>query len=215
MLYKFPTFSNIILLVLVPFSCAVKINTNKVMMFESSEGLNFYRRTLDLSSPIHLNMDLQENIESGTLTRSSTEGSSDSKKKVGMSSTSEHIYKESKIREVRDFLNTRDKTCCSRQLGDPCYGTLCFDVFKCCAEQEASIRNLRMKYFHPNVTKKSRREVLKRELLSMIEVCVTPSLAYCYVLYLLLVRRILRLKEKLCGFILTSIQCAGNIFFYI
>ena len=150
-------------------------------MFESSEGLNYYRRTLDFNatSPIHLNMDMHDYLESSALTKSSTGSSSDCRapviqKKVGVSSSSEHFYKESKIREVRKFLNAKDETCCSRQPGDPCYGSPCFDVFKSCAEQEASIRNLRMKYFHPNVSKKGRREVLQRELLSMIEVS-----AYC------------------------------------
>lgn len=83
--------------------------------------------------------------------------------KIGSSLVSEHIQKDKKIKGIRKFLEDEETKCCA------CTSS-CFNVFGTVANQTTCILKLRMKFFQPLITKKMRRGILSRELLSMVHV---------------------------------------------
>ena len=136
-----------------------------LLMFHTKEGLNFYQKDTVQSTP-------ETKQEQNPNTPSSS-----TPVKLGNSVLSEHRYKESKLKEVRDFLTAKDKKCCpGHDESASCFSTSCFNAFKDCSEQESSIRSLRMKFFHPRVSRKQRRKILLDELMSMTEVSLFTML---------------------------------------
>lgn len=132
-------------------------------MFQSKDGLNFHRNSSAVSKTLEVTLEAEE---------APKKGSTQNKVKVGVSVISEHTKKEKKMTDIRSFLASKNSKCCSRgaNVDDPCStSSLCFNVFKDVAEQEAAIYQLRNLYFAPNVSKKKRRSILLQEMKSMIK----------------------------------------------
>jgi hypothetical protein len=134
-------------------------------MFESEDDLNFYRKEGIISKTLEITLEAKadESPENQT-------GPRKQQVKVGASVLSEHIRKEDNMTAIRTFLSKKNPLCCSRGPSDPCgcNGKLCFGVFEDC--KETPIENLRLKYFSPHISKKGRRDVLVKELQSIVQV---------------------------------------------
>lgn len=153
----------------------------------SEDGLNFYRK----DPPSHdtpSSVDPVEVVVEFKPRKKRVKQIVGAKIKVGKSVYREHLAKEAKLKEVRDFLKEAKPHCCLHREGLCRVGkstsfihnpdnilwagekTSCFEAFSTVKDQETSIRDLRMKYFGPYVSKKNRRPLLTQEMLGMVEV---------------------------------------------
>jgi hypothetical protein len=139
--------------------------------FISNDGLNFYRKKVDVTfEGNEIKVETEESDSDDKEDNDKKEKKKKKKKtqpKVGASCLTESEFKEAKISEVGEFLENQEDNCCCLKRGcDPCtIETPCFTHFRIRA-----IKNLRRKYFGRDISKKMRRPILTAELKSMRKV---------------------------------------------
>jgi hypothetical protein len=135
------------------------------------EGLHFSRSTTPHRLDIAFDAATESSVKKISADKDSTQ------LKVGVSVLSEHFRKTTKLSTISSFVGCKNPgSFCLKNKNDPCCSTkfpkskLCTDVFSCSEERYNSIEELRLKFFHPNISKKGRRAPLIELLKPMVKV---------------------------------------------